>query len=114
MNKEKLRNLFEGCKDKKAISKEFGMTYQSMYNLIYKDDTSCKVDSLERIARYFGTTVGYFFDEELLVDFNKEGQESSNCQALSEEIKKQSLIIQQKDIQINKLLEIIKSLSAKK
>lgn len=64
MNKERLRLLFEGCPDKYAAAKEFGSTYQSMYNLLYKNGTTCKVDLIERIAAYFNVPVGYFFNDE--------------------------------------------------
>ena len=64
MNKEKLKALYEGCSDKYSAAKEFGSTYQSMYNLLYKDGTTCKVDLLERIAAYFHVPVSHFFDEE--------------------------------------------------
>ena len=64
MNKEKLRLLFEGCPDKYVAAKEFGSTYQSVYNLLYKDGTTCKVDLIERIAAYFNVPVGYFFNDE--------------------------------------------------
>lgn len=63
MNKERLRVLFEACPDKYAAAKEFGSTYQSMYNLLYKEGTTCKVDLLERIALYFHVPISYFFDE---------------------------------------------------
>lgn len=64
MNKEKLKRLYEGCQDKYAAAKAFGSTYQSMYNLLYKEGTTCKVDLLERIAAYFNVSVGFFFDDE--------------------------------------------------
>lgn len=63
MNKEKLRILYEACNDKYAAAKEFGSTYQSMYNLLYKEGTTCKVDLLERIAAYFHVPVSHFFDD---------------------------------------------------
>ncbi len=63
MNKEKLRELYEACSDKYAAAKEFGSTYQSMYNLLYREGTTCKVDLLERIAAYFHVPVSYFFDD---------------------------------------------------
>ena len=64
MNKDKLRALYEACPDKYAAAKEFGTTYQSMYNLLYKEGTTCKVDLLERIATYFHVPVSHFFDED--------------------------------------------------
>lgn len=64
MNKEKLKRLYEGCPDKYAAAKAFGSTYQSMYNLLYKEGTTCKVDLLERIASYFNVPVSFFFDDE--------------------------------------------------
>ena len=64
MNKEKLKYLFEQCTDKQRAAKDCGMTYQSMYILLYKENTTCKVESIERIAKFFDKKVGYFFDEE--------------------------------------------------
>ena len=64
MNKEKIKRLYEGCPDKYAAAKAFGSTYQSMYNLLYKEGTTCKVDLLERIASYFNVPVSFFFDDE--------------------------------------------------
>ncbi len=63
MNKDKLRILYDSCTDKYAAAKEFGSTYQSMYNLLYKEGTTCKVDLLERIAAYFHVPVSHFFDD---------------------------------------------------
>ena len=65
MNKEKLKRLYESCPDKYAAAKAFGSTYQSMYNLLYKEGTTCKVDLLERIASYFDVPVSFFFDDEV-------------------------------------------------
>jgi transcriptional regulator with XRE-family HTH domain len=63
MNTEKLRTLFEKSRDKYADSKLIGTTYQTMYNIIYKDSI-CKIDLLEKIARFYKVPIGYFFDEE--------------------------------------------------
>jgi len=63
MNTFKLKQLFEKSNDKYADSKAIGTTYQTMYNIIYKDSI-CKVDLLEKIAKFYKVPVGYFFDEE--------------------------------------------------
>jgi transcriptional regulator with XRE-family HTH domain len=63
MNTGKLKDLFEKSKDKYADSKLIGTTYQTMYNIIYKDSI-CKVDLLEKIAKFYKVPIGYFFDEE--------------------------------------------------
>jgi hypothetical protein len=63
MNTERLKNLFEKSKDKYADAKLIGTTYQTMYNIIYKD-SNCKVDLIEKIAKFYKVPVGYFFDEE--------------------------------------------------
>ena len=63
MNTTKLKDLFEKSSDKYADAKAIGTTYQSMYNIIYKGSI-CKVDLIERIAKFYGVPVGYFFDEE--------------------------------------------------
>ena len=43
-----------------------------MYNIIYKGSI-CKVDLIERIAKFYGVPVGYFFDEE------KEESKTTTC-----------------------------------
>jgi hypothetical protein len=70
MNTEKLKVLFEKSKDKYADSKIIGTSYQTMHNTIYKGSI-CKVDMLEKIAKFYRVSVGYFFDEEK-IDNNKE------------------------------------------
>jgi transcriptional regulator with XRE-family HTH domain len=63
MNTSKLKDLFEKSKDKYADSKAIGTTYQTMYNIIYKNSI-CKVDLLEKIAKFYKVPIGYFFDED--------------------------------------------------
>jgi hypothetical protein len=63
MDAGKLKILFEKSKDKYADSKSIGTTYQTMYNIIYKGSV-CKVDLLEKIAKFYKVPIGYFFDEE--------------------------------------------------
>jgi hypothetical protein len=63
MNTERLKILFEKSRDKYADSKTIGTTYQTMYNIIYKDSV-CKVDLLEKIAKFYKVPIGYFFDED--------------------------------------------------
>ena len=72
MNTTKLKDLFEKSSDKYADAKAIGTTYQSMYNIIYKGSI-CKVDLIERIAKFYGVPVGYFFDEE------KEESKTTTC-----------------------------------
>ena len=67
MNTTKLKDLFEKSSDKYADAKAIGTTYQSMYNIIYKGDL------IERIAKFYGVPVGYFFDEE------KEESKTTTC-----------------------------------
>lgn len=63
MNKEKLINLYSTCPDKYGAAEKMGTTYQTLYNIIYKD-SDFKVSLLEKIAKYFKVPVGFFFDEE--------------------------------------------------
>lgn len=63
MNKEKLINLYSACPDKYGTAEMIGTTYQTLYNIIYKD-SDFKVSLLEKIAKYFNVSVGFFFDEE--------------------------------------------------
>lgn len=62
MNKEKLIKLYSACQDKYGAAEKMGTTYQTLYNIIYKD-SDFKVSLLERIANYFKVPVGYFFNE---------------------------------------------------
>ncbi|MCH4241653.1 MAG: hypothetical protein LKF81_07090 [Prevotella sp.] len=62
MNRDRLKTLFEQSQDKHAEAKEIGTTYQTMYNIIYKE-RPFKVDLLEKIATHYHVPVGYFFDE---------------------------------------------------
>jgi len=71
MNADKLRALFENSTDKYADAKLIGTTYQTMYNIIYKGSV-CKVDLLQKIAKFYNVPVGYFFDEESQDDLSIE------------------------------------------
>lgn len=62
MNTEKLRLLFEQSTDKYGDAKKMGTTYQTMMNAISKG-VDLRVSTLEKIARFYGVPVGYFFDE---------------------------------------------------
>lgn len=59
----RLKELFEKSADRYAEAKAIGTTYQTMYNIIYKGSL-CKVDLLQRIAKYYNKPIGYFFGEE--------------------------------------------------
>jgi transcriptional regulator with XRE-family HTH domain len=85
MNTGKLKVLFEKSKDKYADAKLIGTTYQTMYNILYKDSV-CKVDLLEKIAKFYRVPIGYFFDEEK-VDDNKE-ELSSELEECKKEIQR--------------------------
>ncbi|MCL1867663.1 MAG: helix-turn-helix transcriptional regulator [Paludibacter sp.] len=63
MNAKKLKKIFEASNDKYADAKAIGTTYQTMYNIIYKNSI-CKVDLLEKIANFYKVPVGFFFDED--------------------------------------------------
>lgn len=63
MNKEKLINLYSACPDKYGTAEMIGTTYQTLYNIIYKD-SDFKVSLLEKIAKHFNVPVGFFFDED--------------------------------------------------
>lgn len=107
MNKEKLKNLFEQCTDKQRAAKECGMTYQSMYNLLYKENTTCKVESIERIAKFFDKKVGYFFDEEADQNAVASGDNSvaaiqstvtqGDCAVLKERVKSLEALLTEKE-----------------
>jgi transcriptional regulator with XRE-family HTH domain len=90
MNAEKLKILFEKSKDKYADSKLIGTTYQTMYNIIYKDSI-CKVDLLEKIAKFYKVPVGYFFDEEK--SDNNENDLLNELDSLKQEVERLNKII---------------------
>ncbi len=62
MDVDRLKELWEASSDKYAEAKKMGTTYQTMYNIIYKQ-RPFRTDLLERIAQYYQVPVGYFFDE---------------------------------------------------
>nr|WP_242506910.1 helix-turn-helix transcriptional regulator [Parabacteroides goldsteinii] len=97
MNTEKLKDIFEKSKDKYADAKAIGTTYQSIYNIIYKGSI-CKVDLIERIAKFYNVPVGFFFDEEPKTDSLKSDS---------------SALIESQQRTIENLSETIKILSTK-
>ena len=106
MNKEKLRILYEGCTDKYAAAKEFGSTYQSMYNLLYKEGTTCKVDLLERIAAYFHVPVSHFFDDAQEINAVSTGNNiSGNYNAVGNVTIGDAAVLQERVTMLEKLLE---------
>lgn len=62
MNVGRLKALWERSTDKYGDAEKIGTTYQTMYNIIYKE-RPFKVDLLEKIAKFYHVPVGYFFDE---------------------------------------------------
>lgn len=105
MNKEKLRILFEGCTDKYSAAKEFGSTYQSMYNLLYKEGTTCKVDLLERIATYFHVPVSYFFDEDGSAVASGNGNVAGNNNIVGSVTIGDASVLQERVAMLERLLE---------
>lgn len=83
MNKEKLINLYSACQDKYGAAEKMGTTYQTLYNIIYKD-SDFKVSLLEKIAKYFKVPVGFFFDEEI-VDVQVDDDLAEQISSLREE-----------------------------
>ena len=111
MNKGKLKQLFEKCVDKQRVAKECGMSYQSVYNLLYKENTTCKVESLERIAKYFGKKVGYFFDE----DDESQNAIASGVAAIQSTVSQgDSVVLQERVKLLEKLLDEKDKLLAEK
>jgi hypothetical protein len=90
MNAGKLKILFEKSKDKYADSKLIGTTYQTMYNIIYKDSV-CKVDLLEKIAKFYKVPIGYFFDEEKIT--TNENDLLNELDSLKQEVERLNKII---------------------
>lgn len=107
MNKERLRILYERCTDKYAAAKEFGSTYQSMYNLLYREGTTCKVDLLERIAAYFRVPVSYFFDDnqETISVATGNGNVAGNNNVVGSVTIGDAAILQERVVMLEKLLE---------
>ena len=61
MNRDKIKQLFETCKDKRRDARQMGTTAENIRKIIEGADV--RVSTLEGIAKYFGVPVGYFFDE---------------------------------------------------
>ncbi len=62
MNTKKIKDLLEKHGKKYAAAEEMGVKYMSLQNII-NGKSSPTAKTLEKIARYFGVPVGYFFDE---------------------------------------------------
>ena len=62
MNVDRLKSLWEKSTDKYGDAEKIGTTYQTMYNIIYKQ-RPFKVGLLEKIAKFYHVPIGYFFDE---------------------------------------------------
>lgn len=61
MNTDKLKKLFDASTDKYGDAKKMGTTYQTLTNVIGGADM--KVSTLEKVAKFYGVPIGYFFDE---------------------------------------------------
>ena len=61
MNTDKLRKLFESSTNKQDDARKMGITVNAMRKILAGGDM--KVGTLEKIAKFYGVPVGYFFDE---------------------------------------------------
>jgi len=64
MNKERLKELFSGEENVSELAKKIGINRAYSYNFRNGNFNSVGSDILEKIAKYFGKPVGYFFDGE--------------------------------------------------
>jgi len=62
MNYEKIKILYDKEAKKSDIPAKIGIS-RSNFDKIIKGEVNPTVESLEKIATYFGKRVGYFFDE---------------------------------------------------
>ena len=69
MNTEKLIKLLEEGDSISKKSEKIGINRSYLYDIINKK-SNIGVDKLEKIAEYFGKSVGYFFDEPELNEIN--------------------------------------------
>ena len=67
MNIEKIKKLFEKTDSIANLSKEIGINRSYCYEIL-NGKTNIGSDILERIAKYFDVPVGYFFDEDKIID----------------------------------------------
>ena len=74
MNKERLKALFSGEENVSELAKKIGINRAYSYNFRNGDFNSVGSDILEKIARYFGKSVGYFFDEDEDCDAKQENR----------------------------------------
>lgn len=61
MNIKKIKKLYDSSTDKYGDAEKIGITYEAMRKILAGSDP--KVSTIEKIARFYGVPVGYFFDE---------------------------------------------------
>jgi len=66
MNVEKIKEFYENTANKGAFFEKIGIPKQTFVDII-TEKSNPRVITLEKIAKYFGKNVGYFFDEEALI-----------------------------------------------
>ena len=125
MNIKKIISLYENSDKKERVFEEMGIKKTTFHDII-NGKTNTSVQNIEKIAKYFGVPIGYFFDEENGNNQSVIGNSNSNFQqgehindirtfanVITETRKDYQKIIETKDEQIKQLIEIINKLSTK-
>lgn len=73
MNSKKLLELYNKSSNKSKIAGEIGISRVTL-NDMTKENANPTIDKLEKVARYFGVPIGYFFDEENIIDQNSQNK----------------------------------------
>ena len=124
---QKIKHLQEQKKvSVKDLAKAISVTRQSIYDY-YNGKTNLSINTLQKIAHYFGVPVSYFFDEGAGTVINGTGNIISNSSnvnitidrqqheiaRLKELLKEKDAQLSEKDKRINTLEHLIKVLEEK-
>ena len=94
MNREKIKQLFNTCKNKRVDARKMGTTAENINKIIEGADV--RVSTLEGIAKYFNVPIGYFFDEAEADGRSSHDVEIANLKGQVQGLKEAIRILKQK------------------
>ena len=128
MNSKKIKDLYENEPQRSEIHKKIGISSSTLF-YIMNGNGNPTIDNLEKIAKYFGKPISYFFDEENCKNtINQSVIENTNgnfqqgeyindvrsfTTVITEIRKDYQETIKKQQEQIDKLIEVINKLSSK-
>ena len=123
MNTEKIKELYKKEPKRSEIHKRIGMSSSTLFDIM-NGNGNPTIDNIEKVAKYFGVPVGYFFDEEQKIITTEADNNSgliniggnnnvfnpNNISYLQQVIQEKDERIKEKDERILELKEVIQDL----